>query len=59
LALVFVEGAGFVDKVQEGAPAVVQVFQPVFDLGGAEGMDVEGDVLAFYRSHFVRGRGPG
>ena len=48
LGLFFVEGAGLFHKTKEGAAAVVQVGHPVLDLGRAERVNVEADVLAVF-----------
>ena len=46
LGLLFVEGPRLLDQKLERPAAVVQMREPVLDLGGAEGMDVEADVFA-------------
>src|SRR2546426_267413 len=42
----FVEGLGFLHQTQKGAAAVGEMIEPMFDFGGAEGMDIEADVFA-------------
>ena len=40
-----VKGAGFLDEFQEGAAAVVEMGEPVFDFGGAGGAAQRGCAL--------------
>ena len=41
-----VEGAGFINQLKEGAAAVVEMGQPMFNFRGAEGVDIKTNMLA-------------
>src|SRR5437763_7016705 len=46
LGFLFVEAASFFEQTQEGAAAVVEMGQPMLDLGRAKRMNVEADIFA-------------
>src|ERR1043166_1208280 len=52
----------FFDEAEESLAAVVEVVEPMFDFGGAEGVNIETDVLSvaaifisFQNTHLIEG----